>query len=107
MQAHKEDSSARVDRRGTAVGLLNMGKRLDNSVLGASDSTRGFVFNAMSGLHPALAPVWLVAALILVVAGVAALASEAPGKGAVALIAASGCAVMGYVSRGLPSGPRS
>ena len=48
------------------------GQRLDNAVLGPSDSRRGFAANIMLGLHPALASWWMASAgLLVVVAGVA------------------------------------
>lgn len=34
------------------MGLLRDAKALDDKVLGRSDTTRGLVFNVLSGLHP-------------------------------------------------------
>ena len=88
------------------MGLLSSAKRLDDVVLGTSDSTRGFVMNALLGMHPLLAPVYLVlavallgVAVVLAVMAHALAATESLGLAAV-------YAVMGYACKRLPRHPR-
>ena len=88
------------------MGLLGKAKQLDDAVLGPSDSTRGFVFNVLSGLHPGLVPVWFAVAAVCGVIGVVRLVSEDVGAGTTAVVAAAACAFMGYVSRRMPPTPR-
>jgi hypothetical protein len=89
------------------MGLLTTAKRLDDVVLGTSDSTRGFVMNAMYGMHPVLAPVYAVLAPVLVVVAFVLLSTDRPmgalGAGGLAVLFAA----KGYVSRRLPRVPRS
>jgi Flp pilus assembly protein TadB len=91
---------------GCVMGLIDRAKGLDNKILGSSNSTRGFVFNAASGLHPKLAPVWFAAAVAGLVVAVVALIKDPPMPGLFILIVSAACAFMGYVCSGMPQVPR-
>jgi hypothetical protein len=88
------------------MGVLSRAKKLDDVVLGRSDSTRGYVMNAMGGLNPVLAPWWFGVAVVLLVAApiLAATGSRLIAVESLALALLS--AAKGYVSRRLPRLPR-
>ena len=88
------------------MGLLKDAKRLDDTVLGRSDSTRGFVINALYGMHPALAPVWLVVGIACLVLAPVALLADRPDSAVFALVAGLGSLFMAYVCKGMPRRPR-
>ena len=88
------------------MGLLRQAKRLDDVVLGTSDSTRGFVVNALIGMHPLLVPVYAVLATTLLGVSVVLLAMAHPLAAAESLGFAAVCAAMGYASKRLPRHPR-
>ena len=81
------------------------GRRLDNAVLGASDSRRGFAANILFlGLHPVLASWWVATAVLLAVLAVVALAigyDDAWWLLPLALVAVA----KGVASRRLPEAP--
>lgn len=85
------------------MGLRDAAKRIDDAVLGRSDSTRGFVFNTLSGLHPALKPVWLAVAVGCLGAAAVALIGGQPGIAVIAAFLAVTAAFMGFVARDVPA----
>jgi hypothetical protein len=89
------------------MGLLGRAKQLDDVVLGRSDSTRGFVMNALFGMHPLLAPVYAVVATTMLGFSVVLLAMDHPLAAAESLGLAAVCAAKGYASKRLPRQPRS
>lgn len=88
------------------MGLIGKAKGLDDKFLGSSSSTRGFVFNTASGLHPRLTPVWFTVALACVIASVVALTQKGWPPAVVLLLVSAACAFMGYVCKGMPAAPR-
>ena len=88
------------------MGLGERAKRLDDAVLGRSDSTRGFVINALYGMHPALAPVWLVVGIVCLVLAPVALLTERPDQAIYAAVAGLGSVFMAYVCKGMPRRPK-
>ena len=88
------------------MDLRHGAKRLDDMVLGRSDSTRGFVVNALYGLHPALAPVWLVVGVVCLVLAPVAAVTDRPDQAVFALVAGLGSLFMAYACRGMPPRPR-
>jgi len=89
------------------MSIWNKAKKLDDRVFGSSSSTRGFVFNAVSGLHPALAPVWFAVATLALLFAPIAFLTNSVAAGVAALLVAAFCAFSGYISRGLPERPKN
>lgn len=87
------------------MGLSDRAKRIDDAVLGRSDTTRGFAFNALSGLHPALTPIWFAVAVACLIAAVVAMVEGRVGIAVAALVFAGASAFMGFVARGVPAAP--
>ena len=88
------------------MGFVKDAKRIDDLVLGRSDSTRGFVINALYGLHPVLMPVWLVVGVVCLVLAPIALTADRPDQAAYALVAGLGSLFMAYACKGMPRRPR-
>ena len=85
--------------------LLTKAKKLDDVVLGRSDSTRGFVVNATMGLHPLFAP-WYFAIGTLLLPLTVVLIAMGHLDGAVGSLAgAVVCAAKGFASKRLPRHP--
>ena len=87
------------------MGILDRARRIDDAVLGRSDTTRGFAFNALSGLHPALTPIWFAVAVACLIAAVAAMVEGRVGIAVTGLGFAAASAFMGFVARGVPAAP--
>lgn len=85
------------------MGMLDGAKRIDNAVLGRSDSTRGFVFNTLSGLHPALTPIWYAVAVGCLIAAAVAVVGGHIGLAVMATVVAGAAAFMGFVARDVPA----
>ena len=90
------------------MGLLSQAKRLDNKVLGRSDTTRGYATNLLVlGLNPVLAPVWLVVAVLLIGFGGWAMLRGNVYGGLTPLLVGLAAAARAYASWSLPLLPRS
>jgi hypothetical protein len=90
------------------MGFIDRATRLDNKVLGPSDSTRGFAANLFFlGLNPVLAPVWLVVAVLLIGSGGWVMLRGNVYGGLPPLLVGLVAAARAYASWTLPLWPRS
>lgn len=90
------------------MGFIDRATRLDNKVLGQSDSTRGFAANLLVlGLNPVLAPVWLIVAVLLIGFGVWAMLHGNFYAGLTPLLVGFVAAARAYASWTLPLWPRT
>jgi hypothetical protein len=90
------------------MGLLSRAKRLDNRVLGQSDTPRGFFANlVLLGLNPVLTPVWIVVALVCIGAGAWAMAHDKVLEGLTPLLVGLVAGARAYSSSRLPRLPSS
>jgi hypothetical protein len=88
------------------MGFVSQARRLDNKVLGRSDSPRGFAANLLLlGLHPALTPVWAVLALLGIGSGGWMLVHGNVVAGLTPFLVGLVAAARAFASSGLPLWP--
>jgi hypothetical protein len=89
------------------VNLFKSAQQLDDAVLGQPETSRGSVGNLLLGLHPVMAPVWALVAVVCVLATIWQL-GRGSGLGAVGpgMLALASAASAFASRRRKPSPPR-